>query len=51
MPIPDKQPEIRQPNDPGEPVIPVEDPQREPEEVPPGDMPSEDPPLNPGSIS
>ena len=50
MPKPDKLPEIKPPTDPQEPTVPVEDPQREPEEVPPGTVPAEDPPFNPGSI-
>lgn len=51
MPVPGKQPQIERPNDPREPEIPLEDPQREPEELPPGANAPEDPPINPGSIS
>jgi hypothetical protein len=51
LPVPGKQPEIERPNDPRGPIIPEEDPLREPEELPPGANPHEDPPLNPGSFS
>lgn len=43
MPVPGKRPEIEHPNDPKEPAIPQEDPQHEPEEIPPVIIPPKDP--------
>ena len=38
MPVPEKRPEISQPKDPQEPVIPSEDPQIVPDEFPPEEI-------------